>query len=247
MKEKRKNYCLLCGKEITGKDRLQKKFCNSSCSATFNNSKRGAWSQQTKDKISSTLKETYKNNPRQKAEKREKEIKCCIVCGNQLKSNRQKYCSKKCKNHKQYIDGINRYKCVECGKEFKSSNKQRKFCSSRCSADNRNRKLLEEWLIGKYSIDANTAIPNFIRKFLFEQSNNKCSECGFEGYNKSTNRTILQIHHVDGNSGNNHKSNLKVLCPNCHAMTGNYMALNKGNSARDKRYKKEVNKKEVTM
>lgn len=29
-----------------------------------------------------------------------------------------------------------------------------------------------------------------------------------------------------------------VICPNCHAMTENYMALNKGNSGRDKRYKK---------
>jgi hypothetical protein len=33
----RKVYCLNCGKEITGKDRFIKKFCSSSCSATYNN------------------------------------------------------------------------------------------------------------------------------------------------------------------------------------------------------------------
>ena len=43
--------------------------------------------------------------------------------------------------------------------------------------------------------------------------------------------------------GNNSINNLKVLCPNCHAMTENYMALNKGYSARDKRYKGGRNQK----
>lgn len=33
----RKVYCLCCGNEITGKDRFIKKFCSSSCSATYNN------------------------------------------------------------------------------------------------------------------------------------------------------------------------------------------------------------------
>lgn len=28
----------------------------------------------------------------------------------------------------------------------------------------------------------------------------KCEECGFEGYNKATNNTILQIHHIDGDT-----------------------------------------------
>ena len=49
----------------------------------------------------------------------------------------------------------------------------------------------------------------------------------------------MQIHHINGNSSDNSLGNLKVLCPNCHAMTENYMALNKGKSSRDKRYKKE--------
>ena len=65
----------------------------------------------------------------------------------------------------------------------------------------------------------------------------KCEECGFEGYNKTTNNTILQIHHIDGDCENNKPENLQVLCPNCHAMTENYMALNKGKSSRTTRYK----------
>lgn len=32
----------------------------------------------------------------------------------------------------------------------------------------------------------------------------------------------IQLHHVDGNSGNNALNNLQILCPNCHAQTSNY-------------------------
>ena len=31
------NICLFCGKEIEGKSRFVKKFCNSSCAAKYNN------------------------------------------------------------------------------------------------------------------------------------------------------------------------------------------------------------------
>ncbi len=36
----------------------------------------------------------------------------------------------------------------------------------------------------------------------------------------------LELHHIDGNRYNNSLSNLKLLCPNCHALTENYRAKN---------------------
>jgi len=39
----------------------------------------------------------------------------------------------------------------------------------------------------------------------------------------------LELHHVDGNRMNNALENLKLLCPNCHALTANYRARNIGN------------------
>ena len=82
----------------------------------------------------------------------------------------------------------------------------------------------------------------FTWKFLYKKSNFRCEVCGYEGYNLKTGNTILQIHHIDGNSKNNSPDNLQVICPNCHAKTENYMALNKGNSGRDKRYKNKEDK-----
>lgn len=70
-----------------------------------------------------------------------------------------------------------------------------------------------------------------------QKHNYKCELCGFSGNNIKTGKTVLQIHHIDGDAYNLKEENLQVLCPNCHAMTDNYMGLNKGKSTRRNRYK----------
>ena len=98
--------------------------------------------------------------------------------------------------------------------------------------------MVEEWkACNKTFTDK---IPDSIRTYLLIKANNKCSKCGFEGYNPVSHKTILQIHHIDGNADNCKEDNLQVLCPNCHAMTDTYMSLNKGKSARTERYRKRV-------
>ena len=39
-KSEKKNFCLNCGKEIDGKNKGRKKFCSSSCAASYNNKNR---------------------------------------------------------------------------------------------------------------------------------------------------------------------------------------------------------------
>lgn len=87
MKNNKKNYCLNCGKEIES----GKKFCDSSCAAKYNN-KRRKHSEETKKKISDSLK---------KPKKEKIYYKCvCLGCGNTFLSQKQdaKYCSPKCSN-----------------------------------------------------------------------------------------------------------------------------------------------------
>jgi hypothetical protein len=38
----------------------------------------------------------------------------------------------------------------------------------------------------------------------------------------------LELDHIDGDAGNNNYDNLRVLCPNCHALTPTFKAKNKG-------------------
>lgn len=55
------------------------------------------------------------------------------------------------------------------------------------------------------------------RKLLLKESNYSCSMCGFS-QTRSDGTVILQIDHINGDRSNNSKENLRVLCPNCHAV-----------------------------
>lgn len=54
---------------------------------------------------------------------------------------------------------------------------------------------------------------------------NVCSECGISEWNsKSLN---MQLDHINGDSSDHRKNNLRMLCPNCHAQTETFCGKNK--------------------
>ena len=60
-----------------------------------------------------------------------------------------------------------------------------------------------------YAIGRNSVkIPKGLRNFIISLYG-KCESCGY--------KEVLDLHHIDENSGNNDPSNHSVLCPNCHA------------------------------
>lgn len=217
------HFCLNCGKELKNK---KNKFCCSSCSATYNNLKRPPMSDETKKKISEALKIDTQ--------------KFCLNCGKELNIKQTKFCGLKCQgeyNKHKYKKHYENLICQCCGKNFIGLT-GRKYCCLECANKQLKNDRINKFLTGDYKLNGNNGIPKIIREYLFEKNNFHCEICGYEGYNIKTGKTILQIHHKDGNSENNTPENLQVICPNCHAKTENYMALNKGKSARNKRYKK---------
>ncbi len=52
--------------------------------------------------------------------------------------------------------------------------------------------------------------------------------CGWCERNPATGRVPLELEHVDGDWRNARPENLLLLCPNCHALTPTFKALNKG-------------------
>jgi predicted RNA-binding Zn-ribbon protein involved in translation (DUF1610 family) len=52
-----------------------------------------------------------------------------------------------------------------------------------------------------------------------------CVECGISEWNGK--KIALQLDHIDGDSSNHRKENLRFLCPNCHSQTDTWCGRNK--------------------
>ena len=56
-------------------------------------------------------------------------------------------------------------------------------------------------------------------RILSEQSG-KCLNCGISEWNGKP--ITFELDHMDGNNQNNIRTNLRMLCPNCHSQTPNW-------------------------
>lgn len=206
--------CKNCGKELIGKD-YRAIFCSRSCAGTYNNTGR-KHTEEERLKISQAL---QRRQPGFNGEYKPIDVT----------------------QHRNYdtFNASTKYYCLNCGKEIKSiyPSKANKFCNVQCQSEYRYNEYIDKWkkgevdgLRGKYSI------PEAIRKYMLIKTGYRCERCGFEGKNPYTNKTILQLHHLDGDCTNNTESNLQVLCPNCHAMTDNFGNRNKNATSGRSKY-----------
>lgn len=99
---------------MTGENKFQKKFCNNSCAAKYNNRKR-VISEEQKEKVSNSLRKHFAEKYNDTIENRYNGIE-------RIKTGeKSKKASYKCV-------------CVVCGKEFHSTRKDTTHCSPKCSA-----------------------------------------------------------------------------------------------------------------
>lgn len=85
----------------------------------------------------------------------------------------------------------------------------------------------------KYDLEevfrANSPVTQKVLRGYVERHNlleYKCVKCGCDGYWQDG-QIALEIDHLDGDNTNNEISNLRYLCPNCHALTETYRGRNK--------------------
>lgn len=120
------------------------------------------------------------------------------------------------------------FECKICGCIY---NKRTKYCSKNCyevSRKNDRKHQFENGMLSSISC----------RTYLIKKHGTSCWSCDWSGVNPTSNLPIIELEHKDGDSTNNKPDNLELLCPNCHAMTPTYKALNmgKGRHKRMQRY-----------
>lgn len=121
--------------------------------------------------------------------------------------------------------------CLNCNIEL-SKKSQTIYCSTACSSEHGFKQRLNHWLsTGECSEN------RILRKYITHLDGYKCSCCGLSDWNNKP--ITLEVEHIDGNSEDDSRENVCLICPNCHSQTDTYKGKNRGNGrhARAQRYR----------
>jgi len=151
----------------------------------------------------------------------------CKHCGRP--TTNAKFCSQSCAasfNNR----GVSRYPprpprpCRHCAKQLKTH--QYVYCSEACSQSARRADVVARWLTtGQIG---GSAVNRSIRAYVLAEQNGCCALCGMEPEWQGA-PLVFVLDHVDGNSSDNSRANVRLICPNCDSQLPTYKARNRGN------------------
>jgi predicted nucleic acid-binding Zn ribbon protein len=138
----------------------------------------------------------------------------CLQCGKETKN--PKFCSRSCgATYNNPLYHTQKF-CEVCGKPRKEN---KRFCSMECK---------ESVIGGIVAFNEGRLKSNRPAKsFLIKIHGHKCMDCGNSEWKEVPIPLVLD--HIDGNPYNFFPENLRLLCPNCDALTPTYKGKNKGN------------------
>ena len=125
--------------------------------------------------------------------------------------------------------------CRACGLQL-TTRSQKIYCSNACQATARRNASTQLWLAsGDASVG--TRRRHYIREYLAAAQASRCAVCGCASTWQGM-PLALVLDHIDGNPDNNHRDNLRLVCPNCDSQLPTFKSRNRGNgrSFRRQRY-----------
>lgn len=126
--------------------------------------------------------------------------------------------------------------CRNCNKTYHSSYSSFGFyCSNKCQGEfkrkNNIKKYLNNEIQGWYG--RTRQLASFVREYILNLRGSMCEICKWSEVHPVDKRPLVEIDHIDGDAENCRPENLRILCPNHHAMTSTFRNRNK-NSKRQR-------------
>ena len=105
---------------------------------------------------------------------------------------------------------------------------QKKYCSSACQIVAKQRAKTEAWLRTGVAAWVGGNRRHYIKLYLVEAQSGLCALCSRppEWQGKPL---AFVLDQVDGNADNNHRDNLRLVCPNCDSQLPTFKSRNRGN------------------
>jgi len=150
----------------------------------------------------------------------------CEKCGAETANAR--FCSNSCRASVTNLGvrrhGSGRGPCANCGIPLYPP--QRTYCSEACAQDARRRAIVEAWLAT--GAPGQTHLALSIRAYILEDQGGCCAICGMaREWNGMP--LVFVLDHIDGNSSDNSRANVRLVCPNCDSQLPTYKSRNRGN------------------
>lgn len=148
--------------------------------------------------------------------------KYCVSCNEPIPFEKRMntFCGKACaaKANGRVPKGLNRSPkhCKHCGALV--GERHNKYCDDCIARRVYDPKSSANMALAELKTDSTR------RKWLLERREHKCEHCGLTQWQG---RPIpLELHHEDGDTDNNTEENLRLICPNCHALTHTHRRRN---------------------